>query len=227
MQIIFILSVLSLFGASVYFASWASSVVFSFLILLMIWTRLFSDRIIKKSFKGLTPLHKTEFHHRTSFIQNAFCVDKDVQKPNIYLDPKSKNLQIYCFGSRKKPNVIASEQALKQMSPRDIQLLFQAAGNAHMKNSFFHKQWLVSMFLYVSSVFRYLDTGLSFVLGIKTKAGEPKALTRKPIYFFLNLLNFKYKRNQSEKLALKNYSYLSTKHTNPVMSPLSISDRSL
>ena len=226
MHIFFITTIVFLFGTSLYLASWTSSVVCSLLLLLIVWTRLFSNRIIKNSFKNLMPINKTDLHHQESSIQNAFTQTSHLPKPQIFIDPSAKNLQLYCFGDQKKPKIITSRTMLEEVFPRDLNHILNYTGVLHSEHIFSNKQSLVALFLYISSLGRYIDSTLSFILGIKTKKGEPKAITRRPLYFFLRKLHFIKKSKTSQDL-LKNYSYLSFEHQNPILSPLSITDKTL
>ncbi|MGH1467544.1 MAG: hypothetical protein ACRBBP_01510 [Bdellovibrionales bacterium] len=226
MPIFFIAISLSLFGASLYLATWTSSVIFSLVLILIIWTRLFSNRIIKKNFKGLTPLKNTDLHYAEKNIQEAFSNSYDVNHPQVYLDPTAKNLQLYCFGDKKTPQIITSKLVLEELTQKDLNSLLNYTGKLHSENAFKNKQPLVAFLVYVGSIGRYIDTALSFMLGIKTIKGEPKALVRKPLYFFLNKLNFTRKQKASES-SLRNYSYLSFQHKNPILGPLSTTDRLL
>jgi hypothetical protein len=228
MHFFFLGSIAALIALSFYFSTWTSSVICSLLIVLIIWTRLFSDRIIKKSFSNLINLKETELHHLSKIIDDAFTKDTDNKKPSVYIDLSSQNLQMYCFGSTAAPQIITSKQTLRELSKKDLILLIEQAGQLHQKQSFFNKQGLVALFLYIGSLGRITDTILSFVLGIKTKKGEPKALVRKPLFFVLSKLNFLFKLGKSEhSFILRNYSYLNKNHSNPVLSPISISDISL
>ncbi len=229
MNILFTLAVALLFTASLYFASWTSSIVCSLLLLLIIWTRLFSNRIIKNDFKNLIHIKNTPQHHLNVKLRDAFVQTADVPKPEIFVDPSSRNLQIYCFGSKAKPQLITSQKLLDKVSTKDLHSLFDYAGVLHNKKIFSRKQNFIALLIYVGNLGRYVDSGLSFVLGIKTESGEPKALTRKPLYFILNKLNqlTRYKKNTPIDVQLQNYSYLSLAHTNPALSPLSVADKIL
>ncbi len=227
MHIIFILTLCFLFGASLYLSSLSGSIACSLILLLLIWTRLFSNRIIKKNFSNLTLLEKTKLHHFNTQIQNSFSRTSNLPKPEVYLDPHAENLQLYCFGKKRAPQIITSRMLIEELSSDDLDRLLNYTGVLHSQNLFTNRQPLVALFVYIGGLGKWVDTTLSFVLGIKTKNGEPKALVRKPLYFLLSKLNFMRKRKtaKSSRNLLKDYSYLSLEHKNPVMSPLSITDQ--
>lgn len=229
MHIFFTTSVLFLFGASLYLSSWTSSIICSFLLLLVIWTRLFSNKIIKNNFINLAPIKNSSLHHIEQRVQKSFVKTADLPAPQVYLDKSSKNLQIYCFGDNKAPQLIASEALLTELSTKDLDILLEYAGVLHSQKTFSNRQPFVALLVYLGGAGRYIDSGLSFVLGIKTKNGEPRALVRKPLYFVLSKLNFfsKPSKNKAAHALLKNYSYLSFEHQNPVLSPLSVADKTL
>lgn len=227
MQFFFISTLCFLFGTSLYLSSWTSSIICSLILLLLIWTRLFSNRIIKNNFSKLTPLAKSKLHHFNNQIQDSFSRTSNLPKPEVYLDPTAQNLQMYCFGKKKKPQIITSEMLISELSSDDLDRLLNYTGVLHSQNLFTSRQPLVALFIYIGGIGKYIDTTLSFVLGIKTKNGEPKALIRKPLYFILSKLNFARRRKtaKSARSILKDYAYLSFQHRNPVMSPLSITDQ--
>ncbi len=226
MPIFFIAISLSLFGASLYLASWTSSVICSLVLILIIWTRLFSKRIIKKNFKELIPIQNTDLHYAEERIRESFSKSYDIHFPQVYLDPTAKNLQLYCFGDKKNPQIITSKLVIEELSSRDLNRLLSYTGKLHSENVFTNKQPLVAFLVYVGSIGRYIDTALSFILGVKTIKGEPKAIIRRPLYFFLNKLNFTRKQKNGNSI-LHDYAYLSFQHKNPILSPLSTTDRIL
>ncbi len=228
MNIFFITILTLLFGASLYLASFISSIICSFFLLLIVWTRLFSKRIIKKSFKNLIPIKNTCLHYTQDQIIQAFLKNLNISKPEIFLDPLAKNLQLYCFGGKNSPQIITSKTLIEELSKKDLHDLFHYTSLLHKENTFITKEPFVALLIYVGNIGRHIDSLLSFALGIKTVNGEPKAITRKPLFFFLNKLNLLRKKNSNTlKPLLKHYSYLSVKHQNPILSPLSVTDKAL
>ncbi len=228
MYIFFTITSALLFAVSLYLANPVSSIFCSFFLLLMIWTRLFSKKIIKKSFKKLIPIKNTYLHNTQDQIIKALLKNLDISKPQIFLDPLAKNLQLYCFGDKNSPQIIVSKVLMEELSKKDIYHLFSYAGLLHKKNTFIAKQSFVAFLIYMGNISRHIDSALSFVLGIKTVHGEPKTITRKLLFFLLNKLNFSKKSHPSTlKPLLKNHSYLSVKHENPILSPLSVTDKAL
>ena len=225
MHIFFTLITVALFALSIILSNWLASVACSLLLLLLFITRFLATRIVKKSFNKLTPLASTEFAHHSHIFKKVFSDEKP--KPYIFVADSLNPVQMYVFGDYRKVNIVLSTKFLKHVSDEDLHSMFQQSYDLSKNSKFLSKKHLVALFLLLSSAARYVDATLSFFLGIKTKDGEPRALTRKIIYLLANLLKTKPKFKSQNDYSLKNYSYLSFYHDHPILGPLSVADMNM
>lgn len=225
MHIFFTLITLALFSVSIVLSNWLASVVCSLLLVLLFVTRFLATRIVKRSFRDLTPIEATEFAHHSKTLKAIFSDEKP--RPKVYVAEALTPVQMYAFGDYRKINLVLSPTLLKHVSDEDLIKMFKQSYMLSKNSKFLSKKHFVAFFLLLSSVGRYLDATLSFFLGIRTKNGEPKALTRKIIYFIANLLKSKPRFKSQNDYSLKNYSYLSFYHDHPILGPLSIADMNM
>jgi|GEM_PF-5550640 len=225
MHIFFTLITVALFALSIILSNWLASVVCSLLLLLLFITRFLATRIVKRSFKKLTPLASTEFARHSRTFKKVFSDEKP--KPYIFVADSLSPVQMYVFGDYRKVNLVLSPKFLKHVSDEDLYNMFQQSYDLSKNSKFLAKKHLVALFLLLSSAARYVDATLSFFLGIKTKNGEPRALTRKIIYLLANLFKTKPKFKSKNDYSLKNYSYLSFYHDHPILGPLSVADMNM
>jgi hypothetical protein len=222
MHVFFTLITLSLFGVSIALSNWLASVCCSLVLVLLFCTRFFSNRIVKRAFTDLTPLESTVYAHLQSTLFSIYSNEEP--RPKVYLDKSLSPVQMYIFGDQKKLNIIVSESLLEHISPRDFKKLLNQTYDLSKNSYFLSKRHVVAFFLLIVSLGRQVDATLSFFLGIKTKDGEPKALTRKIVYLVARLFKTKSNFKSQNESALKDYSYLSFYHDHPILSPLSIVD---
>lgn len=225
MHIFFTILVLSLFGLSIVLSNWLASVACSLLLLLLFITRFLATRIVKKSFKKLTPLDSTVFSKHSKTFKEIFSDENP--RPKVFVAEDLDPVQMYAFGDYRKINLVLSPKLLKHVSDEDLKSMFKQSYSLSKSPHFLAKKHMVAVFLMVSSVGRYLDATLSFFLGIKTKSGEPKALTRKFIYAIAYLFKTKPKFDSQAGYSLRNYSYLNFYHEHPILGPLSIADMNM
>lgn len=225
MHIFFTLIALALFAVSIVLSNWLASVICSLLLVLLFVTRFLASRIVKRSFKNLIPIESTEFAHHSKTLKEIFS--DEMPAPKVYVADALTPVQMYAFGDFKKINLILSPTLLKHVSDTDLKNMFKQSYMLSKNSSFLSKKHFVALFLLLSSVGRYVDATLSFFLGIRTKNGEPKAITRKLIYFIANLLKSKPRFQSQNDYSLKNYSYLSFYHDHPILGPLSIADMNM
>jgi hypothetical protein len=225
MHVFFTLITIALFSISIVLSNWLASVACSLLLVLLFVTRFLASRIVKRSFKNLTPIESTEFARHAKAFKTLYS--DEFPEPKIYVADQLNPVQMYAFGDFKKINIVLSPTMLKHVSDEDLIKMFKQSYSLSKNPKFLSKKHFVALFLLLSSVGRYLDATLSFFLGIKTKNGEPKALTRKLIYLIANLFKSKPRYKSQNDYSLKNYSYLSFYHDHPILGPLSIADMNM
>jgi len=225
MHIFFTILLMTLLAVSIVLSNLMASVACSLLFILLITTRLLSNRIVRRSFKQLTPLKSTVFAGHSKKINEIFSGENS--KPLVYVAENLDSVQFYAFGDQSKFYFVLSPKLLEHVSEEDLENLFKQGHSLSKNSRFIAKKNSIVLFLLLCSFGRYLDTALSFFLGIKTKKGEPKALTRKLIYTITDLMKTKPKFESLNAYSLKNYSYLKFNHDQPVLSPLSIADMNL
>ena len=225
MRIFFTLLILSFFSVSIILSNWLASAGCALLLALILLTHFFAERIVKKTFKGLTPLASSIYAHHLKSFEKIFSNENP--SPKVYLADELSPLQIYAFGSFRKINIVLSPSLLEHISDNDLKKLFKQSYELSKNSGFMSKKHIVAAFLVIASLGRYVDAMLSFFLGIKTKNGEPKALIRKFIYLLARLFKGRSILSSKNSPDLKLYSYLSFYHEHPILSPLSISDMNL
>jgi len=225
MHIFFTLITIALFSVSIVLSNWLASVACSLLLVLLFVTRFLASRIVKRSFQNLTPIESTEFSRHSETFKGVFSDEKP--QPKIYMARNLSSIQMYAFGDFNKINLVLSPNLLEHVSDEDLLSMISQTYKLSKSSKFLSKKHFVAFFLLLASVARHFDAMLSFFLGIKTKNGEPKALSRKFIHFLAHLFKSKPKFKSKSDYSLKNYSYLSFAHDHPILGPLSIADMNL
>jgi len=225
MHIFFTLITIALFLISIILSNWLASVACSLLLVVLFVTRFLASRIVKRSFKNLTPIESTEFSHHARVFKAVFSDETPV--PKIYVADELTPVQMYAFGDHKKLNLVLSPSLLTHVSDEDLLKMFKQSYKLSKSSKFLSKKHFVAFFLLLSSIGRYVDATLSFFLGIKTKNGEPKPISRKFIYIIANLFKSKPRHSSQNDYSLKNYSYLGFYHDHPILGPLSIADMNM
>jgi len=225
MHIFFTIIIFALFSVSIVLSNWLASVACSLLLILLFVTRFLASRIVKRSFRNLTPIESTQFARHSKMFKSIFSDESPV--PKVYVADALTPVQMYAFGDHRKINLVLSPILLKHVSDEDLINMFNQSYKLSKNSNFLSKKHFVAFFLLLSSVGRYIDAALSFFLGIRTKNGEPKPLTRKFIYFIANLFKSKPRFKSKNDYSLKNYSYLSFYHEHPILGPLSVADMNL
>lgn len=206
-------------------SNWLASIACSLLLAVIFCTRFFSSRIVKRGFSKLIPIESTVYAQSKNLIQSVYSDEEP--RPKVYLDDSLTPVQMYIFGDSKKLNIVVSKTMMEHISKQDFKKLINQSYLLSKNSYFLSKKHFVAFFLLIVTVARQVDAALSFFLGIKTKNGEPKALTRNLIYLLVKLLRTRPKIKSKSEYALRDYSYLNFYHDRPILSPLSVVDMNL
>lgn len=193
---------------------------------LLLWSRLFSKQIILRSFSKLKPIKNTVFFRKEQLAKTIFNEAKTLE---TYVSFDNKSVQAYCV-QISPPCLVLSKQFLEEQSNQEILKILKITKDLSLSKSYFSRQRLVAMFLHIGFLFKSLDSILCFVLGLSSINGEPRALVRKITSPILNwLCTILSPRLDLEtdnefpeaKAQLSSFSYLSKKHVNSLLSPIS------
>lgn len=219
-------------GLAVFFAETLPLfILFITLFFLVISIRIFSKRILLKTFNNKKLIQNTSFFRLAPLINEEL---KEISNNDleIFVYEDKKDIQFY-FIDTKPLTVAFSSLLLKVHSPEELRSLLKGALLVHKSHNFNRRQKLVAFFLYLGGIFKNIDALLCFILGINTNNGEPKMVTRlitSPIlnWFCSSIVPGAEKSAELKKLKavhlIKSQSYLDTRHLNPLFSPLSLTD---